>query len=439
MPDNINDTEHKFNSANESNELENVQMPQKNIIMPKDAPAPCKKKNALDNNLLMKFVIIGLLLLIMQVPVLIIHGLSISRESTKENVIREISSKYGSSQILAGPFIKIISPDGKIKTISPKSFSADVTIFPEIRYRNIYQLVVYTATAQLKGNFEPITLKNNDKAYLSVNLEGKRGLVEISGKLGNDTFDGKDSNGMLANIAPENLAKELTFDISLKLRGNQSFQVEPTGVQNEIKIVADWKSPSFIGQFLPTSRDLTPDKFSALWQINQFESSYPRTSYNNYNPVEPVGVDLFIAANVYQQANRVMSYSFIFMGVFLISLLIAEWITKTPSSSLQYFVAACAPVVFYLLLLSISEHIGFMYAYWISAIATAALTASYCAAVFANRLAGISIFAILTLSYVIMYAMLKLENTALLAGSILIFVLLAILMAMTANINRKTN
>ena len=160
-------------------------------------------------------------------------------------------------------------------------------------------------------------------------------------------------------------------------------------------------------------------------------------SSNDRLSMPVAGVSLLKPANIYTQVTRAATYSILIFLVVLMAFLIAERVTNTWMHPLQYCLAALSLVLFYALTLALSEHIAFNLSYWLSAIAITSLCIFYCALIFRKKNAVVGMGTAVMASYAVIFVLLRMEDYALLAGTMLVFVLLAILMGMTGRINQQ--
>ena len=387
--------------------------------MPDSAPNPCppthnpieeicRKKYA---KWTIKLAIIALALLIFQLPLMLIGDLATERDGNYQKAIADIEQKWGHAQELEF-----------FCTIHPESMDIDSVITPEIRYRGIYQATVYTTEAKIKVKFNTPDRKTESILF---SLSDPERLLNVKA-----TLDGQP-------ITPRKIDSGLQFAVKgdsellveIKFRGSQSLMIAPNAAHNRISLRGDWNSPSFIGNTLPDQRTITSKQFTANWNIE-------RSNYGEENNNAKLGVNLFIAAGTYLQVTRAMNYATFFLLVFFATLLIGEIVTKTSIHPVQYLISACAPVLFYLMLLAFGEQIGFTSGYIVSAAVIVAMVTTY-ARMFMGKIAPALIMgAIFAAGYVLNFIILNMENMALLAGTIVLAIFLGALMLLTGRINR---
>ena len=429
-----------------------------------------------------KVIMIGLVVLLCQIPILMVDGLISKRQDLADSVEREIASKWGYRQKVSGPLlaipvsrdIKRTEKDGKtVKEVIttehstyfavPQDLQITGELIPEMRYRGIYEIVLYRSHITLKGNIVFPNEVEGWKVYpaksrLIVGLADLQGVSAIKSQ-----FNGKAAEvqpGIIAKApvpggfsVPLNRAENGKFEISFDLNGCRELLFSMVGRETALELKSQWPSPSFCGAFLPVERNISEKGFNAKWQISEFNRDLPaswvgnretfqypekNSSYGESHYNRSAGVALLKVADSYMQVNRAVEYAILVFVIVLMAMLIAEKLSKVWVHPLQYFIAALSLVLFYTLTLAISEHSSFGTAYIISAAAVAALGGFYSALIYRKLSAAAGMFAAVATSYAAIYVILQLEDYALLAGSIILFILLAVLMTFTGKINRQS-
>ena len=336
-------------------------------------------------------------------------------------------------------------------------------LIPEMRYRGIYEIVLYRSHIKLSGSVAfPNEVENwqlhPEKSRLIVGIADLQGLSAIK-----SSFNGKTASvepGIAAKAPfpggfsiPLNRAENGKFEVAFDLNGCKEILFSMVGRETVLNLQSKWQSPSFCGAFLPAERTVNEKGFNAKWAVSEFNRDLPaswvgnseRFNYpdkdSNYGTSHfnrSAGVALLKVADSYMQVNRAVEYSILVFIIVLMAMLIAEKLAKVWVHPLQYFIAALSLVLFYTLTLAISEHTSFGIAYVIAAAAVAALGGFYSGLIYRKAMAALGMFCAVALSYGAIYVILQLEDYALLAGSVILFVLLAVLMTFTGKINRQT-
>lgn len=236
------------------------------------------------------------------------------------------------------------------------------------------------------------------------------------------------------------------FTAEIDFKGYEQLMFFPKASDFELKIKSPWQHSSFCGDILPTERDISENGFEASWVLGPstmrrhphswVDASLTATSHawDEY-----FGVTLKLPADTYVQVDRVTNYAFLVMAIVLIAFLIGEVLTKIWVHPFQYFFVGLSLVMFYLLLLALAEHMNFNLSYAISAIAISAMTTAYGRMIFAEKTSSAFVLGgIILLAYVMIFVLTRLEDYALLAGTVIMLVLLGVMMAFTGHLNRST-
>ena len=232
-----------------------------------------------------------------------------------------------------------------------------------------------------------------------------------------------------------NEANNFSFD--LNLNGSEQISLIPVGESNTVKINSSWPSPSFNGAFLPATREVRKDGFSASWKILHLNRNYPQFWEGAQYKVtqSAFGVKLILMADIYQKSMRLAKYSIMFLLFTFATFFFSEIINKQRIHPIQYILIGMAILIFYTLVLSLSEHMHFNYAYIISAASVTLIISGYAKAIISNSRFALTIFGILTILYCYLFIILQLEDYALIIGSIGLLIILTIVMYITRKIN----
>lgn len=429
----------------------------------------------------LKIVMIGALGVGMLILLFLIGGLVRDRSSTKKQVSNEISSKWGSNQLIIGPILAIpfekatskrVMLDGAEKTtitystdylyLLPKQLKTDQSLVAESRKRGIYSTIVYKSVNKISGNFEKINLESEsistedvkwDKAKIIMGVSDLKGLGKVPMVVWNNKqieieLD-KNEFPFIENslVAPINISMSKTtvgtFDIQIDLQGAEHLSLAPLGKENRINIKGNWPNPSFDGAYLPTSRGVNTDGFNASWSIQSFDRGLPQqwigaiSEPNSpvYKPKNIVTVGLLNGVDLYQQTERTLKYGILIIGLSFIALLFTELISHASFHIIHYGLIGVALVLFYTLLLSFSEHIGFNWAYLFSFFATTVLICLFVLSISKSLKTSLIFAATLSVFYGFNFVLMQLEDYALLVGSVGMFVILSILMYVSSKVN----
>jgi len=414
-----------------------------------------------------KAIIIGILVLILMIPSVWIMSIIDEREAYRHETLHDITSKWGYNQFLAGPVLVIPveflneDADGK-RYISTKniyllseSLDIETSLEPEIRYRGIYEILLYKSDILTKGKFDlsaidELDLKNGkvryDKAYIEIGISDLKGLTNNLKIIWNEK-DISARTGLKANSAVSKglhffvpiLAEvnEYIFSMKINLNGSEQIQFSPTGKDTKVKISAPWNHPSFCGDFLPQQKIIDDQYFEANWKIFNLNRNFPHISFGNPLQIEDnfFGVKLYYPVDQYQQTTRSVKYTFLFLSLTFVCFFLIEILSKKIIHPIQYLLIGSGIVLFYLILLSLSEHMAFSMAYLVACASMILLIALYTKSALGEfRLTSI-VSAVLLILYGFLFINLQLQDYALLVGSLGLFITLAAVMFFTRNID----
>lgn len=437
----------------------------------------------LKESLFVKFFSIGFLVLLLLIPITMIKELIREREYRQAEVKNEVSLSWGGSQAIQGPVLTVpyttfTTVEGKqteerhTAYFLPQKLAVEGDLKHQIRKRSIFDVVLYQAGITLSGefqqpDFQSFNLEKADvhwnEARLAVGIRGMTGIkeavqVDWSGEV-QRMEPGTGITGLLASgvSTPIRLSPDGTgyqFSIPIKLNGSEYLSFEPVGKSTSVKLKSDWQSPSFEGAFLPDQRDISATGFTAEWQVLDLNRSYPQqwnddvvrfanTGASQTQPgyaadvavaspmernVSNIAVRLIQPVDEYQKNTRSAKYAILVVGLTFMLYFFFEMLRKLFIHPFQYLLVGLALTVFYLLLLSLSEHLGFNAAYLVSSLATIGLICVYSASMLKIRRLVWQLFIMLLGIYGFIFILLQLEDYALLAGSIGVFLALAAVM-----------
>ncbi|MEH6630941.1 MAG: cell envelope integrity protein CreD [Halopseudomonas aestusnigri] len=423
------------------------------------------------NPLMIKAVIIGFLTLLMLIPTALVHDLMNERHSLYRSVLYETDQEWGQEQTIAAPLLvipytteaRVTDSNGKDKIvvghdkliILPDQLKLKSNLEHGFRERSIYKSLVYTADVKGSASFhlDPPPIKNlqkinYDQAYIAIALTDNSGIgssptVILAGNeleltpgtgLSNDFL----SRGFSAQIDPKQDLSTFSVEFATTLRGSRNISAIPLGMNTQIEITADWPHPSF-RQFLPSTRDITSDNFSATWEVSHLSRNYPQVFNNsdNLNLGEIIAeAQLFEPVSHYGTSIRAAKYGIMFVALTYLMLLVFEFTRGIRLHLVQYLLVGVSLSVFYLLLLTLSEHISFSLSYTLAAGVTVLSIASYITAATRDKTNGLAIGVLLSTLYGFLYSILQMEDYALTMGSGLLLLVLLVMMYMTRNLNR---
>ncbi len=417
------------------------------------------------NAALLKAGTIALLVLLLLIPKFMIQDLIHEREYRHEDAIREMSSKWGAEQTLEGPIItvpyKVYFRDTSGKLIEniqyahflPEVLNINGDLFPELRYRGIYEAVVYKSDLKVSGkfpklDFEALNIPEKNvmysDAFLAFGISDLKGIEEQIDLAWNNkkySFNpGIETNDVLS-IGISTLINlkgdKYNFSFDLNLNGSELIYFAPVGKVTNVHLASNWSNPSFDGSFLPDERKVNKDGFEADWKILHLNREYPQSwkGYRYKLNQSSFGVNLLQPVDTYRKSTRAIKYAIMFIALTFLVYFFIEVLNKIMVHPIQYILVGLALCLFYLLLISLSEHIGFNRAYLIASIANIALISFYSKAFLKNNpLTGL-LSGILIILYAFIYVLMQLQDYSLLIGSIGLFLVLAVVMYFSRKID----
>jgi inner membrane protein len=438
-------------------------------------------------SLTLKLLGMGVLVLLAMIPLSMVRGLIDERAERRDEVVGATAASWGGRQVLGGvaltvPFEVTERHGDRWQSVErqarflPDTVRIEATLEPEVRQRSIFEIVVYRVRATITGEIAPPDLSRLvttpaavhwERARLSIDVRDMRGVTEVSPL----TWDGRpvtlepdgpgaafasglgahvpiaaDSPVAAAATAAATPRARLPFKVSLTLAGAEHLDFSPAGGVTEVSLASPWPHPGFSGAFLPEQRRIDDRGFTARWRVLSFARAYPQawvvagaddvTEHGRRVARSEFGVALVQTADVYQQAQRAAKYGLLFVLLTFTVFFLWELLRSLRLHPVQYMLVGMALVVFYLLLLSISEHLRFQTAYGIASAATVLLVAGYAVSILSAGLSGgLAIGAWMAGLYAILYVLLQLEDLALLVGAGVVFAALAAVMYLTRKVN----
>jgi len=409
---------------------------------------------------IIKMVMIGVLVILLLLPSYLVQQLIREREQNQDQVKREISSKWGAQQRLAGPVISIpynhYITDNDSKTrrstkqyihLMPSTLKVKGTVDTSMLSRSIYKVIAYTSDLEIEGTFDGeelntiADLPSNadwDNATINFGLSDLTGIQdEINLQVNEQTIKfnpGMDDRSLFHSgvSAPISISPEgkISFNFKLKLKGTESIEFLPVGKETRVSLHSACPNPNFYGTFLPADRDVTEKGFDAEWKVLHLNRNYPQAWAHNGHDIDysAFGVELMLDVDPYQKTMRSAKYAILFIAMTFLTFFFIEVLSKKKIHPIQYILIGLVLILFYVLLLSISEQLGFNWGYFIGSSAVVLLITIYTASVLQSNKKSMVMFAILTTLYGFIFIIIQMAEYSLLFGSIGLFLFLAAVM-----------
>jgi inner membrane protein len=422
---------------------------------------------------------IAVLALVLLIPLQMVRSVVQERYRTYQEVIGDIAGAWSSDQLLAGPMLIVpfaerveirdsyIASDGEKKTtqrweicrrravILPDVLTMDGILVPETRQRGIYRVQVYTADLTVSAVFqspraavEALTTAERleeiewSKAVVGFGLSDPRGIVEVDGFELNGRAASPRPGTALAEIVPRGfhvpigqpVSETLEVRMPMVVRGSGSLRFLPIGEITRASLRSTWPHPSFIGDVLPATRTIDDSGFSAEWTIPLLNRSFPQAfaagAEISLDEIE-AGVRLFEPVALYDLVTRSVKYGLLFVALTFLTLGLIELTTGVRLSLVQFLLIGVALALFFLILVALAEHIGFPVAYLLASSTVVVINTLYCAAILGRRSTAALLGMVLAAIYGVLYTILQAEDYALLGGTLLLVVALAVTMYFT--------
>ena len=413
------------------------------------------------------------LVLVLLIPSAMITALVAERESRRRAAVTEVSASWGEAQSLAGPVLvipythrwtetgangqQITRTETRHAFLLPDSLTIRGTLDSEVRNRGIFSVPVYRVALAVEGSFDRPRLAELGidpasadwrRAHVAVGVADARAIQEATSITWNGapkpflpgTGGFSDAATGIHAVVGADTAGRTGFSFPLSLNGSQSLHVAPFGRTTVVDLQGDHPHPSFKGNWLPAERTVSADSFQSGWSISFLGRSYPQAWTSTTPRREAIeqslfGVELIDPVDEYRMAYRSVRYA----GLFILLTFAVVWLIEVLSGvrvhAIQYLMLGGALCLFYLLELSLSEHLGFALAYAIASVAVIGMVSAYAAVVLRGiRRAGV-VAAAVTLLYAYLYLLLVNEDYALLIGSVGLFGMLGAIMYATRRVD----
>lgn len=447
-------------------------------------------------SIMVKLFSIGFLILILLIPASWIESLIQERQGRAQEVINEVSEKWSGDQTLSGPVIMI--PFTKIETIKrwndgkqieelketvhkayflPETYTVKSKVKPEVLHRGIFDVAVYESDISMNATFTspdfstwniPDEQVHWKEAMLINGITDLRGISEnpviqngskkllsepasdIGLNIGQQPYVSKEYDGEMAARPRTDLVSGIVtplgwasradivpdYAITLSLKGSESLYFVPTGKSTEVSSTGAWPSPSFEGKLLPSDRAVNEEGFSATWKVLSFNRPFSQKWINQEQSLSgsEFGLRLLIPADQYQKSIRTAKYGVLVIILAFTALFLVEITTKLRIHPFQYILIGAALIIYYTLLLSLSEQLGYNTAYAISSIATVLLVSLYATSFLKHKPIILLFTSLMSGFYVFIYVIIQAEDFSLLIGSVGLFFIIGFLMYFSRNI-----
>lgn len=437
-----------------------------------------KTGNWFKTSITARMLMVGFLTLVLLIPLWFVQSLIAERQYRQQDVVEEINKKWGQEVLVYGPILKVPYKTYKEKYVTnsdtktrvteieenlkyayflPATLDIKSTVTPETKSLGMYEAAVHKSDINITGSFEALDWSSQEiapedilweKAQLVLQTSNIKGVSDEMKLKINDgqysfttQFDkhhsslSKNSLYTLetAALKAKDTPKEspVTFSMNLNFNGSQSIRFVPLGKVSDIEITSNWHTNHYNGDYLPQEIiDLENSGQKAIWKVLDINRPFPQ-EYFGFEPQlteYAVGVDFLIPVDEYQKSDRASKYGFLVIGLTFLIFFLIQTLSKINIHLFQYLMIGLALIMFYTLLISISEHSSFLKAYLIAGISVVLLITLYSKSILKGWKFPLFITTSLSALYGFIYVIIQLENYALLVGSIGLFVILALVM-----------
>ena len=400
-----------------------------------------------------------------------IGGLVRERQGRQNEATQSVVQSLADAQTLLGPVLTRTCTetwtefDAKKKpvqqsrnipmSLTPSTLDIGGSLDPELRYRGLFKVNTYVVKLKInarwetlnpleahaehvggKLNCEPINVffaASDNRGLRSAAIQtGDRTLPVLPG-----TLQGSYRAGLHATLPDLTLKDGLHLSLTLDVIGTQSLSIVPTAGKTHVAMKSSWPHPSFGGRFLPTQREVTDSGFTAQWEVSALQTSAAADAQDGkaLPNIDSFGVELIDPVNPYVLSDRAIKYGLMFIALIFVTVGLTELFSGRRVHPVQYLLVGMAVSLFFLLLLSLSEHLSFLKAYLIAAGAAAIVLTQYAAAMLGGWMRGLAFGSGIALLYAALYVLLCQEQNALVIGAVLLFAVLAVVMTLTRKLD----
>lgn len=440
-----------------------------------------------------KFILLGIIIFALLIPTLMVWSLVEDRAKRANIVANEIAQGWGGKQLVNGPYLVI--PYTKLESVpitdnnnsqiekrlvtrhaivSPEKLEINGDIEVEERKKSIYKTQLYHLKSGFKGVFSPTDLSKiidaggtpkPEQAFMVIGISDTSGFrsdidFKLNGAPAGNFLAGLNklsnientsyrnlrnynrnnrinANGVHVLLNESNVTSGFRFEVNMALNGSRNLAFVPAGKTSQLKLNSNWPHPGFNGRFLPETRSINQEGFSATWTIPNLARGIEDMQLNSRLPSadSSIGVGFVKPLSFYQVTSRSLKYAIGFFSLVFLAVFILELYGKKSLHWVQYILTGLAMIIFYILLLALAEQVGFVIAYAVASLATTGLIAWYIGDALGNQYGAMIVAGVLATTYLVMYMILNEDTYALLAGSLIAFIAIAATMFATRNID----
>jgi inner membrane protein len=425
--------------------------------------------HSIKESITLKFILVGGLILLLLIPSFMVRSVIEDRINYQNQVVEEIGSSTGKPQFISGLVLEIpkivLLKNGKTSKTSiyiiPEKIDIKTNLTANTKKKGIYEAVVYQSPTTINGNFDltqlkekyspqELVLSNATIHFLINDLKGLSNEIKMN-------FD----NQIIALNNPKSIGevndlyqktnigelKNLNFNLNVELKGSEKFWYYPLSKQTNVRLESNWENINFDGDF---ARENSSNNNISHWKVNSLNTGIPSlwegdlADYVNLNQLKSnqretlgFGIKLIQSGDHYKLSDRASKYTILVLVLNFLALLIFEMRSKIKIHIIQYLLIGLSICLFYLLLLSISEYVGFELSYLIASLVISGLIFFYSKGIFTHLKPAFILTSLIGLLYVYVYITLKLSDSALITGTIGLTIIMSVVMQFTKDLNKN--
>ena len=425
----------------------------------------------MNRSMVLKLLFVSLITVVILAALAMINGTITDRQQYRDDAVKSIEASYAGPQTLIGPvlvrpyiqttFTTVRDDQGKIKQVTntaslnaisfPQTLAVHGQLKPSQRRHGLYNVTVYELAAHLTGSIEASPPQTTGtvawgEPYLAMSVDDVRGFVGSPTVMVNgqpqplvhssDALTGWTPNLHIPLRNLKSTDTHIDFTMDINLGGTEKLSIAPIADSNHIELTSAWHSPLFDGQFLPRDRSVGPSGFNAVWDVPSLATGTQlQLQSATATPVDLLTVSLLTPIDPYKLSDRATKYGILFIILTFAGFFLFEIVKQLPIHPIQYLLVGFGLAIFFLLLISFSEHLPFVVAYLISSAACIGLLTFYLSYVLHSAIRGLTFGVMLATLYAAVYGLLISEDNALILGSLLLFFVLAAVMVLTRRID----
>ena len=426
------------------------------------------------NEAVIKLFVLLVLVGLSMVPLGLVWSVVAERARYRDRVVSDVAQASAGAQLLFGPMLVIETPARRIgdasgavhdsivrghqQVLLPDSLSIRSVVRVETRQRGIYRVPVYRAANRFLATFAVPARPEIAPGFASVGPARSSIVFGISDPRGLRVIPVVKLDGVLVKASPETgltwvpqgfsapfelsgTTSSVSIEADIDLTGTDRIGFVPLGASTEAALESDWPHPGFTGGFGPDEREISKNGFRARWRLSRFATGVPGeiATRTRTKMLDKHGDDLSVRfvqpVDVYQQSERAVKYGLLFVVLTFVAFFLFETLRRLAIHPVQYSLVAAALAIFFLLLISLSEHLPFAAAYVTASGACVTLLVFYTGHVLRSTFRGLGFGALLSTLYALLYVILQSEDYALLLGALLLFATLAVVMVTTRHVD----